>query len=314
MSVRLRSLARSNDPVCEAVAQEELSRGSTAIDAVVAGYFAAAGAYPGVLLGAVSLLLGGTGTGNRAFDGRVRQPGKNTKRPRGTPAGQQPPLAARVGVPHSVPALAVALSYGAQASLGRLVQGGVALARERGAERRAAVLQRVGEVGALAFSEPELSRALVRAFGSPNGGLITPGDFSKPSGLDVPAMLVGERLAVPWADEASQPFTRGTCVSAVDINGMFVGAVFDTQPEALYVEELELSAPLLASPTLRGVPRVAPGTTLPAPAPLWIEYDAHGSPLQMWASPGAVTVAQTETRRLGIRRSGAQRTVESVEG
>ncbi len=174
MSLRLRALARSNDPLCEAAAGEELARGGSAIDAVLAGYFAAAGAYPGVLLGPVTLLLGGTGSGDRAFDGRVRQPGRNAKRPRGTLPGQEPPLAARVGVPCSVPALAVAVGYGAQATLRRLVQPGLVLARERGAERRAGVLARVGEVGALAFSEPELSRALVRAFGAPNDGLVTP--------------------------------------------------------------------------------------------------------------------------------------------
>jgi gamma-glutamyltranspeptidase/glutathione hydrolase len=77
VSVRLRALARSNDPVCEAAAGVELAKGGTAIDAVLAGYFAAAGAYPGVLLGPVTLLLGGTGSGDRAFDGRVGQPGKN---------------------------------------------------------------------------------------------------------------------------------------------------------------------------------------------------------------------------------------------
>jgi hypothetical protein len=181
VSVRLRALARSNDPICEAAAAEELAKGTSAIDSVLAGYFAAAGAYPGVLLGPVTLLLGGTGTGDRAFDGRVRQPGKNATLP-----GEEPPAASRVGVPCSVPALAVAVGYGAQATLRRLVQPGVALARERGAEQRAAVLSRVGEVGALAFSEPELSRAMVRAFGAPNGGLVTPATSRGPKGWTCP--------------------------------------------------------------------------------------------------------------------------------
>jgi hypothetical protein len=313
VSLRLRALARSNDPACEAAAGDELAKGGTAIDAVLAGYFAAAGAYPGVLLGPVTLLLGGTGTGDRAFDGRVRQPGKNAKRPRGTLPGETPPAAARVGVPCSVPALSVATGYGASATLGRLVQSGVALARERGAERRAAVLSRVGEVGALAFSEPEVSRVLVRAFGAPNGGLLTPADFARPEGLDVPAVRAEQRLCAPWADDASSAFARGTSVSAVDVNGMFVAVVFECQPEALYVDELELSAPLLAAPTLRGVPRVAPGTPIAAPAPLWINYDEHGSASELWIAPGAARVDQRETRQLGIRRNGAARTVEGVE-
>jgi len=317
VSVRLRALARSNDPICEAAAAEELARGGSAIDAVLAGYFAAAGSYPGVLLGPVTLLLGGTGTGDRAFDGRVRQPGKNAKRPRGTLPGEEPPLAARVGVPSSVPALAVAVGYGSHASLNRLVQPGVALARERGAERRAGILSRVGAVGALAFSEPELSRALVRAFGAPNGGLVTPADFARPEGLDVPATRdetgPEPRLVAPWATHPTSAFVRGATVSAVDVNGMFVAAAFECQPEALYVDELELSAPLLASPTLRGVPRVAPGSPLPAAAPLWITYDSFGSPHELWAAPAAAQVAEPGPRRLGIRRHGAKRTVEGLE-
>ncbi len=318
MSLRLRALARSTDPLCEAAAAEELTKAGSAIDAVVAGYFAAAGAYPGVLLGSVSLLLGGTGTGDRAFDGRVRQPGKNAKRPRGTLPGALPPKAAYVGVPYSVPALAVSLGYGAHATLNRLVQHGVALAKEHGADQRAAVLKRVGEVGALAFSEPELSRALVRAFGAPNGGLVTPADFAKPEGLDVGAARVEQggarQLVVPWADEAKAPFTRGVCVSAVDVNGLFAAVAFESQPEALYVEELELSAPMVAQPTLRGVPRLAPGTPLPAPAPMWITYDTASSAHEVWVSPGSVVAGSSGARRMGIRRSATARTVEALEG
>jgi hypothetical protein len=313
VSLRLRALARSNDPACEAAGMDLLASGATAIDAVIAGYFAAAGAYPGVLLGPVTLLVGGTGSGERAFDGRMRQPGKNAKRPRGTLPGEEPPLAARVGAPSSVPALAVALGYGAQSSLSRLVQSGVALARERGAERRAAVLSRVGEVGALAFSEPEVSRALVRAFGAPSGGALTQADFARPEGLDTPAVRSGSRLSAPWAGEATAPFVRGTVVTAVDVNGLFVAAAFDAQPEAAYVEELELSAPLLATPTMRGVARATPAAPIPAPAPLWIDHDSAGAAYEIWASPSARSVDEPGPSRLGIRRDGAKRTVESVE-
>jgi len=304
VNLRLRAFSRSNEPVCEAAAAETLARGASAIDAVCCAYFAAAGAYPGVLLGSVSLLLGGTGTGDRAFDGRVRQPGKNAKRPRGTLPGQEPPRAARVGVPMSAPALAVAVGYGAQSSLGRLVQHGIALAKERGAERRAAVLARIGEVGALAFSEPEFSRALVRAFGAPNGGLLTPADFARPENVDVSAaraqLDATTVLVAPWADAAETPFVRGAGVVAVDVKGVFCAAVFDCQPEAAPIAELELSAPLVAAPTLRGVPRVSPGLPVNAPAPL-----------EVWCSPSAAKPCGTE-RRFGIRRSSATRRVEGL--
>jgi gamma-glutamyltranspeptidase/glutathione hydrolase len=314
VSVRLRALSRSNDAACDASAAAELARGSTAIDAVLAGYFAAAGAYPAVLLGSVSLLLGGVGSGDRAFDGRVRQPGRNAKRPRGSLQGETPPQAARVGVPCSVPALAVALGYGAQSPLARLVQPGVALARERGAERRARVLARVGEVGVLAFSEPELSLALVRAFGAPTGGALTPSDFAAPQGLDVAAQRVerdGVRLlTAPWADAAPGGLLRGVAVCAVDVNGSFAAVVFETEPAGAAVEELELVAPLVAEPTLRGVPRVAPGTPLPGPAPIAIELDSSGAPAVVWCAPAS---AQPAARGFGVRRNGAARTVEAVD-
>ncbi len=317
MSVRLRALCRSNDPICEAPAHDELSRGGSAIDAVLAGYFAAAGAYPGVLLGPVTLLIGGVGSGDRAFDGRVRQPGRNAKRPRGSLPGVEPPRAARVGVPGSVPALAVALGYGAQSTLGRLVQAGVALARERGAQQRAGVLARVGEVGALALSEPELSMALVRAFGPPSGGLMTPADFAPPTGLDLAAEtleVAGQTLrAAPWAAKAEQPFTRGVAVAAVDVNGLFAALTFDAQGEGAYVEELELSAALVAAPILRGVPRIAPGTPLQAAAPIWINHDSSGAALELWCAPSARLPLEAESPRFGVRRNNAARTVEAID-
>ena len=102
-------------------------------------------------------------------------------------------------------------------------------------------------------------------------------------------------------------------LSAIDVNGLFMAAAFECQPEALHVEELELSAPLLAVPTLRGVPRVAPGSALPAAAPIWISYDPLGSPHELWAAPTARSVAEPGVRRLGIRRHSATRTVEALE-
>ncbi|HYQ17006.1 MAG TPA: hypothetical protein VEQ58_14645, partial [Polyangiaceae bacterium] len=103
-------------------------------------------------------------------------------------------------------------------------------------------------------------------------------------------------------------------VSAVDINGLFVAAAFDCQPDALYVDELELSAPMLATPTLRGVPRATPTTPIAAPAPLWIDYGADGSAHELWASASARSVDEQGASRLGIRRDSVKRTVEGLHG
>src|SRR5262245_50858028 len=105
MSVALpRSAAVANDPAAEDAASDYLLSGGSAIGAVLAGYFAAAGAYAGVLLGPLTVLIGGTGMGARAFDGRLRQPGLGTKRPRGFLPEETIPDAARIGVPTGVAA------------------------------------------------------------------------------------------------------------------------------------------------------------------------------------------------------------------
>ena len=72
--MRLRALAISNDPIAEEAALAQLSQGGSAVGAVLAGFFAAAGGYSGVLLSPLTVLVAGIGTGGRAFDGRLRQP------------------------------------------------------------------------------------------------------------------------------------------------------------------------------------------------------------------------------------------------
>jgi gamma-glutamyltranspeptidase/glutathione hydrolase len=316
VSVRLRAMARASHPNISEAAEREVAQGASAIDAVAAGYFAAAGAHSGVLLGPVTFLLGGVGSGDRAFDGRVRQAGHGAKRPRGTPPDQEPPLAARVGVPFSLPALTVLLGYGAQHSLSRLVEPGIAAARACGAERRAAVLSRVAEVGALAFTEPELARALVREFGAPRGGSLTLSDFSRRHELDQPAARSGDagaRLLAPWAEQAERPLSVAAAVCAVDVHGVFAGAVFSLASSGPLVDSLELAMPLDAEPTWRGVARVRPGTPLSAAAPVWIALDASGAALEIWCAPGATRPATSEVPRFGIRRVLGGREVEPID-
>jgi len=66
-------------------------------------------------------------------------------------------------------------------------------------------------------------------------------------------------------------------------------------------------------PTLRGVPRLAPGAAIPAAAPLWISYDAAGSAHELWTAPTARSMQEPATRRVGIRRHSPTRTVEAVD-
>ena len=116
--MRARALAMSNDPIAEEAAIAQLSQGGSAVGAVLAGFFAAAGGYSGVLLSPLTILVAGIGTGGRAFDGRLRQPGLGTKRPRGFLPEEAIPSAARIAVPASVAAAAVANAYDGAKSLG----------------------------------------------------------------------------------------------------------------------------------------------------------------------------------------------------
>src|SRR5688572_32963231 len=109
--MKVRSAAIANDSVAEEAAQDFLLSGGSAVGAVLSGFFAASGAYAGVLLAPLSLLVAGVGSGARAFDGRLRQPGRGTKRPRGFKQNEAIPDAARVAVSASVAAAMVAHAY-----------------------------------------------------------------------------------------------------------------------------------------------------------------------------------------------------------
>ena len=95
---RTRAVAMASEGSAADAATAALAKGN-AVDAVVAGVFAAAATSPSVLLGPVQILLGGAGLGLRAVDGRVRQAGKGAPRPRGFTPEQGVAPAARVGVP-----------------------------------------------------------------------------------------------------------------------------------------------------------------------------------------------------------------------
>ena len=90
------SLACSSDPAAEQAAQAALADGGGSIDAVIAGFFGAAGADPAVLLCPAVALLSGVGMGARCLDGRMVQPGRGVPRPRGFVAADEIPAGATV--------------------------------------------------------------------------------------------------------------------------------------------------------------------------------------------------------------------------
>jgi gamma-glutamyltranspeptidase/glutathione hydrolase len=283
-------LAVASEPIAAEAAQAYLQAGGDAIGAVASGFFAAAGQSPGVLFGPLALLMAQVGAGFRAFDGRQRQPGLELRRPRGLPPEEQAPLAARVAVPSGIAALLVALRYGHQASLGRVLAQGITVAKQVDSARRAAVLEQIQRLGAAALAAPAISRPLIHVAGPSEGGNLCIADLAAIPEIDHPARSLDNLRVAPWdnqppaAERVTEdawndqlPRQQGIC--ARDVRGGLAALCYDHASKGLTVEELELILPLNAVPARRGVPRIAPGTFLPAPAPLTIELSPTGIPL-----------------------------------
>lgn len=312
-----RAAAIANDPIAEEAAQDFLLSGGSALGAALAGYFAAAGAFAGVLLGPVSLIVGGLGVGTRCFDGRLRQPGLGTKRPRGFRANEAVPEAARIAVPTGVAAALVAHAYDGNQKLSSIMRAGISRAERSGAEARAGFLKRIRSVGAGAFGEPSFVRAMLHAGGPSQGGLLTPSDFGAVPDIDAAA---AERkfnssmlLEPPWASEGEGVDTSGLgigcAVCAVDVRGVFAALNYYRVSDGVVLEELDVEAPFAAVPVRRGVTRVAPGARIPAPAPIGIRRQKDVA-LEALAAPAAARLEASAKPLLSVRRDAKTQDVE----
>ena len=287
--MRSRAHALASDPVVEEAARAELAQSKSAVAAMVAGYFAAAGTRPGVLLAPLTLIVAGVGTGGRVFDGRLRQPGLGAKRPRGLLPGQGASSAVRLALPTTIAALSVALAYDRVRTLTPLARIGANAAREAGASARAALLDRVSQVGPGALAEARFVQPLLHVAGVAEGGLLVPADFPPPSDVSVEAKTKRERggatLEAPWArDGSSESPSIGHAACAVDARGVFVALCYREIGEGVEIEELELMGSPGAVPVRRGEPRVRPGERLTSPAPATIRCDEALTPLEVRVS------------------------------
>jgi hypothetical protein len=317
-----RFAAISNDPVAEQATGECLLGGSSALAAVLAGFFASAGANAGVLLGPLSILVAGVGAGVRAFDGRLRQPGLGTKRPRGFREEDPVPDAAYIAVPNAVAAVAVAQAYDEERSLGPIVKYGIHRALRAGAQARAELLQVVRGMGAAAFSDPAFVRPLLHVAGASEGGLLTPTDFAAvPMDIDLPATAhpaCEGWFETPWAHdgEPADGSMHGRqsggqmVVVAFDSRGVAAAISYQRTKDGIGIDAMELEAPRAAVPVLRGVTRVAPGERIPCPACMAIYFEA-GRPVQVVASPNVLRLgpAHMKQPQLSIRRDPTTRNV-----
>ena len=301
MAIRTQRAAVASSPEVEAAAEELLRRGN-ALDGAIAGVFAACAISPGVLLGPVQILVGGGGSGLRAFDGRIRQPGIGAPRPRGFQPDEEVPDAARVGVPWLPATLSVAVASAGTATFAAVM--GPSLALAKGSPRHE-VLAKIAQRGPRATEERPLSGELLALAGRTSGGLLTSDDLSSqrpevhPASRhelrgDAPRALrsrapstkkgaIDEEplprsiIELPWAtDDGGAPvppvgvvtIATARAVLTVDRNGSFAIACWDEGVDGLTIGELGLRAPFFAEPVMRGATRVRPGDARPAAAPI----------------------------------------------
>lgn len=290
--------AASHAGMAEA-AREVLRDQGSAVDALVAAFFALAGEEAGGLLAPVVALVGGAGAGARAIDGRAQQPGRGAPRPRGILAGAPIPLAARVAAPRALAALFHLHAAHGRGSLAKLARAGVARAAELGEEARSGFLRRVASEGV-----PGLAReaeALLRVAGGHAGGLLTEEDLSAPPD-DLPAeveaftLSEGEparALFEPWSAPADGAAGLVHVAVAADARGVIAALAVHLGATAhlgatLRVPELGLALPLVGEPVMRGHERVRPGTPIEV-APALALLDAGASVRVALARPAGLT-------------------------
>lgn len=296
MTRRLPRAVVGSSPEVEAAAEEMLKKGN-AVDAVVAGMFAACALSPSALLGPAQILLGGAGAGLYAVDGRVRQPGNGAPRPRGFLPEEDIPEGARVGVPFLPAALAAALATAGSIAFATILGPAIALAKGSGRDE---VLGKFAARGPRAIEERPLSSELLAVAGRPEGGLLTADDLAAARPDVLPATRLtsssGRFVAyLPWAhveDGAVVAPVGGPgpgavrAILAVDRHGTFAVGAWEEAPDGVNIPELGLRAPPCAEPVRRGQTRVRPGDARPSAAPIAlvgtpagpdVAFAAHGA-------------------------------------
>jgi gamma-glutamyltranspeptidase/glutathione hydrolase len=202
----------------------------------------------------------------------------------------------------------VALAYDERTRFSSLLDPAVRRARSVGAAHRAAVLERIRAAGPRALGDPNIAGPLVAIGGPPEGGVLTRQD------LEATPMVDHAAVEVPVADGAltaraswvgseayqREAVTRAIC--AMDSTGLAAALCYSEPRDGVPVPELELTLLPSAVPVMRGVERLAPGTSLPAPAPIRITQ-REGDPCEVVASLGDT---------VGLRRDPRTRTVTQL--
>jgi gamma-glutamyltranspeptidase/glutathione hydrolase len=281
--------AAATNAVSAEAASAVAAAGGGAVDAVIAGFLAAAGDCPSALLAPAVALVAGFGAGGRVFDGRPAQPGRGAPRPRGFVEEREIPPAAYVAVPRSIPMLVLLSGYRGKASLSELARAGVAAAERNGFKQRARFLRHVAATGVLALRSPDVQTALLAAAGPMAGGTLSMEDLEgatpTESEAEATALAGDTTVIVPPFPETHSGYVE--CVVACDGRGVLAALSFGLDPNPVLVPELEVGLPSGAVPVRRGVTRVAPGTVLAAAHPIAIATQPGGFAAAIGLADGA---------------------------
>ncbi|AKT39834.1 hypothetical protein [Chondromyces crocatus] len=269
--------ATASDGTAAEAAQNALTAGGSAADALIAGFLAAAGARPGVLLAPAIALVAGTGVGARVFDGRAAQPGLGAARPRGFVDAASVPHAARVAAPRTLGMLSLLHGYLGRTRMGELARNGILAATHAGATERAELIKQVGASGGATLQLRAVSRALLAAGGVIAGGTLTEDDLRENlpgSGDALTTELPGDPEGSDPITLVRSPFPAGAearpaeIIVACDGRGMLAALAYAPARLGVIVAELEIELGHDAVPVRRGVPRTTPGTVLPMATPI----------------------------------------------
>ncbi|MCU0656977.1 MAG: hypothetical protein MUF64_17495 [Polyangiaceae bacterium] len=199
--------AITNHPIAQEAADECLKEGGSAVDAVLAAFFAIAGATPWGFLAPTTVLVAGSGFGVRAVDGRARQPGQGVERAVRYNDDDSVPLIARASASATPAAISAAASTFGRETLARLAPIGARIARKQGAKQRAQMLTRFGSAKAWVLQDRSLLAEVAERIPRFEGALLQPVDLAI-EGVDVlpceTTSLAGTSAALPpWHDPSA---------------------------------------------------------------------------------------------------------------
>lgn len=275
MTVRNPSAAIATDGRMSDLATAVLQKGGSAADACIAAWFAAAAVFPAALLGPVHMIVAGPVVGLHSYDGSVVQPGRCVPRPRGYQKHETVPDAARIGASSSVAAIAAAQALDGRLSLSESATAAARMAQGEGASVRAALIKRVGAVGPMALREPSFSRPLLDVAGRPQGGNLTLDDLEQASAEVGRPIEHAGLLLLPRETQSVAPIELHSLIAcACDGGGVLAVLHIGIDPSPIMVEPLQVAAPRMAVPVMRGVPRITPGKPVLAPAPIAISVES----------------------------------------